>query len=261
MNHSEHYNFDLTSFRKIWKSDILESEISDIQGLLSENPLLNETLFLRKSSLAIIDLRTMRYTCSFGDIEQVCGLKKEVILREGVAYFVSKLPPSDYLGLQKMSELMGKYVADLSNEMLVTFKGMFDFLMVQPDGSFRRIIQEGVALKRDANGNILFLLALVSDITNMKREGRQHLRLTDGIKDLIYEVDCTGLNTRKLESLSTREVEIAKLIGQKFTSEEIAKKLFLSGHTINTHRQNMLRKLDMADTMELINFLGVYQLI
>lgn len=261
MKTTVHLDFDLTSFRKIWKSDLIDSEISEIQELIKDNPLLNETLNLRKASLAIIDLRTMRYTCSYGDVEQVCGLSRELILSEGVAYFVSKLPPPDYIGLQKMSEIMGQYVASLSDEQIVSFKAMFDFRMQHPDGHINRIIQEGVALRRDTNGNILFLLALISDISNLKRENRQHLRLTDGAENLIYEVNNEGMTTRQLESLSPRELEIAKLIGQKLTSEEIAKKLFLSPHTVNTHRQNMLRKLDMSDTMELINFLRVYQLI
>ena len=156
---------------------------------------------------------------------------------------------------------MTQYVAGLSVDRIIRFKSLFDFRMVGKDGKVRRIIQEGVALRRDADGNILFLLALITDITNLKRDGRQHLRLTDGVEELLYEVNNAAGTSRRLESLSIRELEIAKLIGRNFSSKDIAKRLFLSPHTVNTHRQNMLRKLDMEDTMELINFLNVYQLI
>lgn len=253
--------FDLTSFRKIWKSDLLESEIAEIEALIRDNPLLNETMLIRDSSLAVIDLKNMVYTCSYGDTEKVCGWSKEILLNEGVAFYVSKLPGPDYHGLEEMTRLMSQYIVTLSNDQARNFRAIFDYRMARPDGSIHRIVQEGHALKRDAEGNILFLIAIISDTTNLKRDGCQHLRLTDGRENLIYEIDNTTGTCQKLESLSSRELEIARLMGQRLTSEDIATKLFLSSHTVDTHRRNMLRKCGMADTMELLNFLTVYRLV
>ena len=253
--------FDLTSFRNIWKSDELESDIDKVSNMLSESPLLLETLQLRRASLAIIDLRQMRYLCSFGDAEDVCGWPKAHLLRDGVGYFLSKLVPADCKGLEKMSELVSQYVVKIGDDKIKHFKAFFDFQMTRPDGSVRRIMQEGVALQRDPSGNITFLLALISDVSHMKREGRQHLRLTDGSENLIYEYDTVNGACRQIERLTKRELEIARLIGRKLSSEAIAKQLFISQNTVNTHRQNMLRKFDMSDIMELLNFLSVYQLV
>ena len=253
--------FDLTSFRKIWKSDLLESEIAEIEELIKNNPLLNETMLIRDASLAIIDLKNMVFTCSYGNVEKVCGWSKEILLDEGVAFFVSKLPGPDYHGLEEMTRLMSQYIVTLSNNQAQNFRAVFDYRMARPDGSIHRIVQEGHALKRDAEGNILFLIAIISDISNMKRGGRQHLRLTDGQENLIYEVDNATGRCQKLENLSGREIEIARLMGQRLSSEDIAQKLFISAHTVDTHRRNMLRKCGMADTMELLNFLNVYRMV
>ena len=122
-------------------------------------------------------------------------------------------------------------------------------------------MQEGVSIQRDLNGNIVFLLALISDITHLKRDERQHLSLKTATDHLIYEVDNKTGSCRKCEPLTKRELEIARLIGKKLSSEEIAQKLFISINTVHTHRQNMLRKFSMEDTMELLNFLTVYQVI
>lgn len=253
--------FDLTTFKKIWKSNILETDTAAITNLILDSPLLLETLHLRRSSISIIDLRQMRYLCAFGDPQEVCGLSKEILLREGVGYFLSNLVQADLLGLEKMSAVLTGYVIGLSEEKMKSFKAFFDFQMIQPDGSARRIMQEGVALQRDSNGNITLLLALISDISNMKRGGRQHLRLTDGAENLFYQVSSDTSECMQLESLTRRELEIARLIGRKLSSEAIAEQLFISVNTVRTHRQNMLRKFDMGDTMELLNFLSVYQLI
>jgi len=51
---------------------------------------------------------------------------------------------------------------------------------------------------------------------------------------------------------SDREFEIIKLIEEGFESEQIAEKLFLSKHTVNTHRKNILEKTGKAHVSELI---------
>jgi len=51
--------------------------------------------------------------------------------------------------------------------------------------------------------------------------------------------------------LSDRELEIFRLIGQGLTTGAIAESLFLSPHTIDTHRENIKRKLGLANAAEL----------
>ncbi|TLU90294.1 response regulator transcription factor [Dyadobacter sediminis] len=253
--------FDLCSFRKVWKSDILSSEINFFDDLIRTSPLLEETLRLRKASVAVIDLHSMRYLCTIGDLKLIIGWDHDIFLKEGVAFFLSKLESSDYRGLEKMSKVMTDYVVTLSHDKIANFKSYFDFRMIRPDGQMVRILQEGVILKRDPTGNISLLLAMISNISYLKRNNRQHLRLTDGNDNLIYEVDNESGLLRKLDNLTKRELEIARMIGEKLTSEEIGERLFLSIHTINTHRQNIVRKLNMADMMEINNFLLAYQII
>ena len=54
---------------------------------------------------------------------------------------------------------------------------------------------------------------------------------------------------------SDREFEIIRLIESGFDSEQIAEKLFLSVHTVNTHRRNMLEKSGKASMSDLIYYL------
>lgn len=51
---------------------------------------------------------------------------------------------------------------------------------------------------------------------------------------------------------SDREFEIIQMIGSVFNSKQIAAKLFLSVHTVNTHRRNIQKKTNMTTTHELI---------
>ncbi len=54
--------------------------------------------------------------------------------------------------------------------------------------------------------------------------------------------------------LTSREKEIIQLIGDGLNTAEIGEKLFLSTHTINTHRKNILSKLNVKNSVGVIRF-------
>lgn len=57
-----------------------------------------------------------------------------------------------------------------------------------------------------------------------------------------------------LEQLSPREKEVLQLLVEGHTTEEIADALHISGHTVGSHRQNLMRKLDIQTIPELTKF-------
>lgn len=61
-----------------------------------------------------------------------------------------------------------------------------------------------------------------------------------------------------VERLTDRELEIFRLIGQGVKSGEIARQLFLSPHTLDTHRANIKRKLQLKDAAELSRAASVW---
>ena len=56
------------------------------------------------------------------------------------------------------------------------------------------------------------------------------------------------------DDLSEREMEVLMLITQGKSTKFIADKLFLSTHTVYTHRKNILKKLSCKSAAELINY-------
>ena len=61
-----------------------------------------------------------------------------------------------------------------------------------------------------------------------------------------------GNNVYNLDVLSKREKEILFLIGHGLKNKDIAQKLFTSTRTIETHKRNMIKKLNLISTTELI---------
>lgn len=56
------------------------------------------------------------------------------------------------------------------------------------------------------------------------------------------------------KTITKREKEIMKLIVEGYTSAEIAKKLYISTRTVETHRSNLMNKLELKNTAELVRF-------
>ncbi len=54
--------------------------------------------------------------------------------------------------------------------------------------------------------------------------------------------------------LTNREIEILKLIADGYTNKEIGVKLFISHRTVDSHRTNLMKKLEVNNVAGLINY-------
>jgi DNA-binding NarL/FixJ family response regulator len=57
-----------------------------------------------------------------------------------------------------------------------------------------------------------------------------------------------------LIKLTNRELEVLRLIAEEHSNPEIAEKLFISIRTVDTHRRNLLDKLDAKNTAGLVKY-------
>lgn len=56
----------------------------------------------------------------------------------------------------------------------------------------------------------------------------------------------------KTVCISGREREIVVLLSDGFISKQIAEKLNISKHTVDTHRRNLIRKTDSKNSVEVV---------
>jgi len=69
----------------------------------------------------------------------------------------------------------------------------------------------------------------------------------------VDDIDCDALSCEPL-SLSEREMEVITLIAEGHTNTQIAEILFLSAHTVNTHRKNIMGKLGVKNTAGIVMY-------
>ncbi|ARS42003.1 hypothetical protein CA265_21030 [Sphingobacteriaceae bacterium GW460-11-11-14-LB5] len=63
-----------------------------------------------------------------------------------------------------------------------------------------------------------------------------------------------GDHFQKSHNLTAREMEILKLISEDYSSQQIAQKLFIALNTVDTHRKNMVQKLNVTGKAGLLKF-------
>jgi two-component system response regulator NreC len=64
----------------------------------------------------------------------------------------------------------------------------------------------------------------------------------------------TETDTVILSRLTSREIEILKSIAEGYSNKEIGDKLFISHRTVDTHRTNLMKKLEVHNIAGLIKF-------
>lgn len=61
--------------------------------------------------------------------------------------------------------------------------------------------------------------------------------------------------------ITRREKEILQLVGKGYTTAQIAEKLFISSHTVESHRKNLMEKFKVNSMTSVIKLAGEYNLL
>ncbi|WP_196859022.1 response regulator transcription factor [Pedobacter sp. CAN_A7] len=61
--------------------------------------------------------------------------------------------------------------------------------------------------------------------------------------------------------LTRREEEVLRSIAEGKTTSKMAEELFVSTHTIETHRRNLMQKFNVSNSASLIKMASEYKLI
>lgn len=127
------------------------------------------------------------------------------------------------------------------------------------DGHYLKVLRQSTIYENDVSGKIISNLSMLTDVS--------FLTISNKVE---WRFDAPGLDREKFKNyvikeyadfFSDRELEIIKQLKQGLKSHEIAAKLHISKHTVDTHRRNMLRKSNCKNTVELLNFCAQYGLL
>jgi DNA-binding NarL/FixJ family response regulator len=116
-----------------------------------------------------------------------------------------------------------------------------------------KMIQSGANGYINKSANIKELEKAIIEVAR----GKDYL--AEGIQKVIFDKMGTldifeGKSGSNIAILSHREREILSLIGQEFSTQQIAEKLYISERTVETHRKNILSKTQTKSIVGLIKY-------
>ena len=119
----------------------------------------------------------------------------------------------------------------------------------------RKMIQKGAMGYVTKNSSREEMFKALIEVQN----GRRYI--CDEIKNILSEQVINGEDPQTgLNALSQREIEIINFIKKGFSSKEIAESLDISVKTVEVHRYNVLKKLNLKNSAALVNYINNSQL-
>jgi DNA-binding CsgD family transcriptional regulator len=150
------------------------------------------------------------------------------------------------LGLVKLFKIAHELFVAKKGEMVISS----NFRMRSPGGNYVNQLIQCYLFFSLVPIETIYMIHINTDISWYKKmKYGYHYYVGDDLSYFRYP-DEEMLMTGNI--FSDREFEIIRLIREGLDSEQIAEKLFLSKHTVNTHRKNILDKTGKAHISELI---------
>lgn len=119
------------------------------------------------------------------------------------------------------------------------------YRLVTKDRKWINLMINSTILKWTPEGKIKYLIGYGIEVLENE--------LQKSLYDL-NQFELKSANTRLIEKLSNRELEIITNIANCLTDKEIAEKLKISVNTAKTHRKRIINKLGLKNTASLVKF-------
>ncbi len=190
----------------------------------------------------------------------------QLIFCEGIKHILQNNPDFEIVGFaDDKQELYQKIKEQKPNLLIIDFDNVLDFEITNFK-EIKSIFSDIKTLVITANkSKDLIQKILKSGIINFIQKDCTIEEFQNALKATVpgekyfcgYVMDILSNNNSKEEihvNLTNKEIEIIKLLAQGLTTKDIAQKIFISIHTVNTHRKNILSKLNFNNTSELIMY-------
>lgn len=254
--------FDFTykgHLRKVCYDGDLTEE-GEIFGVLQKFKELSDFKHPALPTFFVIDYTNASYKFMTEGFDSVVGYNSMAFIEGGLNMVMDIFHAADFkIYNEKVFAANLLFLKNAPQEEHKKYTFSYTFRVRCLNGKYKCMMQRGCYITSKETNLPLFSLGMVLDVTHLK---------TDTIMlHTIEKVDLLNgvLNTATLDSnyfypheedalFTGKEKNILRWIADGLSSKQLADKLFVSEHTITTHRKNMLRKTNTKNVAELIAF-------
>ncbi|MDR1981691.1 MAG: LuxR C-terminal-related transcriptional regulator [Tannerellaceae bacterium] len=215
-------------------------------------PMLTQLAKVSNSVISVFDMHVRRHVFTSPNFFDLFGHGANI---EGMDKHIH---PDDmpFLLLNAIAAIKFIYA---HRENMTKYKFITEYRICNVSGEYVRVIEQQSLLEPDKAGNTWLALSVL----DLSPDQSPSKLVKSGILSM---KDNTFLSLRELyeknsAGLSPREIEILQMVRDGLLSKEISEQLCISIYTVNTHRQRILRKLDVGNSMEAVKYASALGLL
>ncbi len=186
--------------------------------------------------------------------EAVSGYANEDFSTRGVEVFLESVHPEEIeVLLHELYPDIADFISTLkSDDAKKSLLIQYNYRFRRKDGEYINLLEHVHILEVDAFGRASLVLG---NVIMLQSRGVLPQRLTikqfrtSELLETVFSRVYNSLQSRL--HVTPREIEILRHLAAGKTSREIAKHLFISPYTVDTHRRNLLKKLGCRTVVEL----------
>lgn len=241
------------AYKEIFKSHdnpSLEKHIEKIIELDAFMPY-NSTFF------CITNTQNLAFEYISKNLTACLGMDREELKTKGMKYLWSKMHPDDLeVWLEALNELMTFTLNEIPVSERNKMSYTWNYRLKNSKDEYVNVIQNTTPLEFDNNNKPIIGLAHYTVLSNhIEMQVCASAKILNDNNE--YETVYFNNFSQKLlsDGISNRERDIIRLLVLNYSSKEIAKRLNITANTVDTHRRNILKKLKVSSTGEIIGML------
>jgi DNA-binding CsgD family transcriptional regulator len=205
---------------------------------------------INTSAVTIIDLRTNQYAYLDEDIEKVTRYSAVQMKKEGIKFLFNKVMLSHKFGIFRSAMHQRDFYSALPSDRYNDYILNREICLKDKSGDSCKILHQIIHHFTDDEDKLMGMMVLFTNIDHLKLDQKFNYYIFSKRENRI--IHPSKLNAVHVAKFSKRENQIIKLIAEGYSSKEISDQLFISVHTVKTHRKNILRKANVKNMVELI---------
>lgn len=240
--------------------DVLGSGLVDERAIVShieQQVMIDKFLPDSASFFYVVEVNPGRYRFMGKQQESVSGYTNEEFFTQGVRLFFECLHPDDAnIVVQEVYRDLTDIIYNAPPEDKKSYQLQYNYRFRRKSGEYVNLMEQLYVLETDDEGRGALILGnptIVDTTQVLPLRGSAKILREKSVSETVFLRTYTRSRT-SLCDLTPREMDILRHLSMGKSSRQIGENFFISPHTVDTHRRNLLKKLGCKTVVELARF-------
>jgi len=238
--------------KKFWKT-VTDSDITVSESMLQSQLDVYQRLFsvFQAGNYHYIIFNMFKGELEYVDpnVTNVLGYSPDEFTIQSL---MENIHPDDKSYFLNFEHRVVEFFKALPFDKIAKYKVQYDIRVKAKNNKYVRLLHQALQIDYDEK-NYYRTLSLQTDISHIKQDGVPCFSLI-GLhgEPSYYNIQDAKAFTKSYDLFTKRERDVLKRIVEGKSSKEIALDLYISVHTVNIHRKNILAKAGVKNPVELV---------